>query len=197
MNLYYYYLVNLKRSKSSPGLVEASCRLPFHVPVRRTGSGMHRLSYIKESDIHAIVPLTLPLNLSSNQPPPPQQQQPQQLSTSSNSLLPTAPLASSISVTSSLNSARPPTINHSVSWSTTTDTNKADTSHVGRTRSLINSDIRNRSNSILINEIEHLKKRLIELEKEDLSLDSIYQQEYLEIENRLKLLEEKQISGGR
>ena len=155
---------------------------------------MHRLSCVKESDIHAIVPPTLPLNLPVNQ----QQQQQQQISTSSNSLLPAAPLASSISVTSSLTSARPPIINHSVSWSTTTDTTKVDTLRVGRTVSLMNNDLRNRSNPVLDNEIEHLKKRLAELEeKEDFSLDSIYQQEYLEIQNRIKLLEEKQNSGGR
>jgi cell shape-determining protein MreC len=125
------------------------------------------------------------------------QLQQQQLSTSSNSLVPAAPLASSISVTSSLKSARPPTINHSVSWTTTTDTTKADILRVGRTVSLMNNDLRNRSNPVLTNEIERLKKRLAELEKEDLSLDSIYQQEYLEIQDRLKLLEEQQNSGGR
>jgi hypothetical protein len=157
---------------------------------------MHRLSCVKESDIRALVPLTLPLNSSSNEQHQ-QQQQKQQLSTSSNSLLPAAPLASSISVTSSLNSARQPPINHSISWSTTTDTAKADILHVERTVSLMNSDIRNSSNLMITDEIEHLKNRLIELENEDLSLDSIYQQEYLEIKNRLKMLEEKQFSGGR
>ncbi len=100
-------------------------------------------------------------------------------------------------MTSSLNSTRQPTINHSVSWSTTTDTALGENSRVGRTISLINSDARNRSNSILSNEIECLKNRLIELEKENLSLDSIYKQEYLEIKTRLKLLEEKQFGGGR
>ena len=30
----FYHLVNLKRSKSAPGLVEASCRLPFHAPIQ-------------------------------------------------------------------------------------------------------------------------------------------------------------------
>ncbi|CAF1298996.1 unnamed protein product [Rotaria sordida] len=83
-------LINLKRSKSTPGLIEASCRLPFHAPVRRTGSGIQRRSSIKESDIKTI--------LSSN--PSSDQQQQQQIN-SSNSLLTVAPLASSISVTSS------------------------------------------------------------------------------------------------
>jgi hypothetical protein len=153
---------------------------------------MHRLSCVKETDIHAVIPPILPLNSSSNQ-----HQQLQQLSTSSNSLLAAAPLASSISVTSSLNSTRQQTINHSISWSTTTDTTKIDPSRIGRTISLINSDIQNRSNSIISNEIEHLKKRLTELEKENLSLDSIYTQEYIEIKNRLKILEEKRLSSGR
>jgi hypothetical protein len=56
---------------------------------------------------------------------------------------------------------------------------------------LINSEPRNRNNSIISSEIDHLKKRLLELEKEDLTLNSIYQQEYIEIKNRLKNLEGK------
>jgi hypothetical protein len=167
------FLVNLKRSKSAPGLVEASCRLPFNAPVRRVGSNIHRLSSVKEADM----PSTLPLNPSSSNQ--------QHLSTSSNSLLAAAPLASSISVTSSLNSTRPQTINHSVSWSTTTDTKKPDALHVERTVSLMNDDLRTRTNSI---EIEHVKKRLTELEEKDLTLNSIYKQEYIELKNRLKIL---------
>ncbi|CAF1249805.1 unnamed protein product [Rotaria sp. Silwood1] len=80
--------INLKRSKSTPGLIEASCRLPFHVPLRRTGSGIQRRSSIKESDIKTIISLNPPSD-------------PQQQLNSSNSLLTVAPLASSISVTSS------------------------------------------------------------------------------------------------
>jgi hypothetical protein len=129
-------LVNLKRSKSAPGLIEASCRLPFHAPIRRTGSGVHRISSIKESDILNIV------SPSSEQ---------QQHSNSSNSLLTVAPLASSISVTSSLNST-----------------------------------------VVLSNEVEHLKKCLIELEQENVSLNPILQQRYLDIQNRLKILQDKQ-----
>ena len=158
----------------------------------RTGGSIRHLSTVKETDTHAVIPSTLLSNSSSNQ-----QQQQQQLSFSSNSVLTAAPLASSISVTSSLNSARQPIINHSISWSPAPDSTKIDTLRVGRTVSLINSDTRNLNNSILSNEIEHLQKRLLELEKEDLTLNSIYQQEYIEIKNRLKTLEEKQFSGGR
>ncbi|CAF0923247.1 unnamed protein product [Rotaria sp. Silwood1] len=183
--------VNLKRSKSAPGLVEASCHLPFHAPVRRAGSGIHRLPSVRETDVPAITSSIIPSNSFSNQ------QNQQQLSTSSNSLLTAAPLASSISVTSSLNSHRQRAINHSVSWSMTTDTKKRDISHVGRTISLNNSDIRSYNNPIIPNEIERLKKRLIELEKEDLTLNSIYNQEYVELKNRIKILEEKQLSGGK
>jgi hypothetical protein len=186
----YYILVNLKRSKSAPGLVEASCRLPFHAPVRRAGSNIHRLSSVKEADILTLAPSTLPLNPSFSK-------QHHLSTTSSNSFLTAAPLASSISVTSSLNSARQQTINHSLSWSATADTKKADTIHVGRTVSLMNNNIRNRNNTILTDEIEHLKRRLIELEKEDLTLNSVYQQEYIELKNRLKILEEKLLSDGR
>jgi hypothetical protein len=119
-----FFLVNLKRSKSAPGLIEASCRHPFHAPVRRTGSGIQRLSSIKESDMKTIVPLD-----------------------SSNPFSATAPLASSISITSSSNSC-----------------------------------------SILSNEIEQLKKSLIELEQENFSSNPILKQRYIEIENRLKIL---------
>ncbi len=82
-------LVNLKRSKSAPGLIEASYRLPFHAPIRRTGSGIHRLSSIKESDIRTIQSFTSPSD-------------PPYTLASSNSLLTVAPLASSTSVASSL-----------------------------------------------------------------------------------------------
>jgi hypothetical protein len=61
----------------------------------------------------------------------------------------------------------------------------------------MNNNIRNRNNTILTDEIEHLKRRLIELEKEDLTLNSVYQQEYIELKNRLKILEEKLLSDGR
>ncbi|CAF1562553.1 unnamed protein product [Adineta ricciae] len=187
--------VNLKRSKSAPGLVEASCRLPFHAPIRRTGSGIRHLSTIEEAEIPADTPTTLPIYSFE---PQHDQAQHQPLSLSSNSLLTAAPLASSISVTSSLNSTRQPTINHSLSWSTTTDTKSpVGLPRVGRTISLIHSDTRNRRNSIVSNEIEHLRKRLCELEKEDLSLNSIYKDEYLETKARLKTLEEKQFIGSR
>ncbi|UJR37960.1 hypothetical protein I4U23_030644 [Adineta vaga] len=187
--------VNLKRSKSAPGLVEASCRLPFHAPIRRIGSGIRHLSTIEETDIPLSTPTTLPIYSSFG---PEQQQQQQQLSFSSNSLLVAAPLASSVSVTSSLNSTRQPIINHSVSWSTTTDTKtQFDTSRVGRTVSLIHSDTRNRKNSIISNEIDYLRKHLCELEKQDLSTNSIYKDEYFETKARLKSLEEKQFIGGR
>jgi hypothetical protein len=132
----FLFLVNLKRSKSSPGLIEASYRLPFHAPVRRIGSGIQRLSSIKESDIKIIQSLNSPSD------------QQQQL-TSSNSLLTVAPLASSISVTSSLNSGS----------------------------------------------IEHLKKCLNDLEKDNYSSDPILKQRYIEIENRLKILQDKFQNG--
>ncbi|CAF1613551.1 unnamed protein product [Rotaria magnacalcarata] len=82
-------LINLKRSKSTPGLIEASCRLPFHAPVRRTGSGIQRRSSVRESD---------PRTVATFCPPSDCYQQPL---TSSNSFLAAAPIASSISVTSS------------------------------------------------------------------------------------------------
>jgi len=132
-----FFLVNLKRSKSAPGLIEASYRLPIHAPVRRIGSGIQRLSSIKESDIKTIQSLNSPSD-----------QQQQQL-TSSNSLLTVAPLASSISVTSSLNSGS----------------------------------------------IEHLKKCLNDLEKENYSSDPKLKQRYIEIENRLKILQDKFQNG--
>jgi hypothetical protein len=127
-----FFLVNLKRSKSAPGLIEASYRLPYHAPVRRTGSGIQRLSSIKESDIKLIQSITSPTTQ-------------QQTLTSSNSLLTVAPLASSISVTSSSNSGS----------------------------------------------IEHLKKCLNDLRHESDSSDPIVKQRYIEIENRLKLLQDK------
>ena len=190
------FLVNLKRSKSAPGIIEASCRLPFNAPVRRTGSGFHPLSSVKENDDNAIdPPLLLPSSSSSNE----EQPQPlQQYSSSSNSLLAVAPLASSISVTSSLNSARQPTINHSISWSTTTDATKSDAKRVGRTISLMNNNnTTNRLNAIVNNEIERLRKRLIELEREQSSFDSNSQQEYLQLQIRLKELEGKQFHSRR
>ncbi|CAF0756579.1 unnamed protein product [Rotaria sordida] len=183
--------INLKRSKSAPGLVEASCRLPFHAPIRRAGSGIYRLPSVRETDVPTMTSSFIPSNSFSNQ------QQQQQLSTSSKSLLTAAPLASSISVTSSLNSHRQRAINHSVSWSMTTDTRKPDVSHVARTISLNNSEMRSYNNPIMTNEIERLKKRLIELEKEDLTLNSIYNQEYIEIKDRLNILEKEQLSGGK
>ena len=81
-------LVNLKRSKSSPGLIETSCRLPFHAPIRRTGSGIQRVSSIKESDIKIVQSFISPPD-------------PQPILTSSNSLLAAAPLASSTSSSNS------------------------------------------------------------------------------------------------
>ena len=81
-------LVNLKRSKSAPGLIEASCRIPYQAPVRRTGSEFHRLSSVKDSDVKQV------LTPSSDQ------QRTFLPSNSSNSLLAAAPLASSVSVTS-------------------------------------------------------------------------------------------------
>ncbi|UJR08291.1 hypothetical protein I4U23_012562 [Adineta vaga] len=121
-------LINLKRSKSSPGLIEPSCRIPYHVSVRRLGSRVSRLSSIKESDIRT--------NLQMNP---------------SNSLAMNAPLASSISVTSSLN--------------------------IG---------------PVFTNEVEHLKKYLVDLEQENLSSNSILKQKYVNIQNRLKILEKQQ-----
>lgn len=73
-------------------------------------------------------------------------QDPQTGLTSSNSLLAAAPLASSISVTSSSNS----------------------------------------------DSIEQLKKCLDDLRRENYSADPVLQQRYIELENRLKLLQEKQ-----
>ncbi|CAF0722151.1 unnamed protein product [Adineta steineri] len=189
--------INMKRSKSAPGLVEASCRLPFFAPIRRTGSGIRHLSTIEETDMLSGTPSILPIYSSFNQHQRQEQQQQQQFSTSSNSLLTAAPLASSISVTSSLTSARQPTINHSISWSTTTDTKKADVLRVGRAVSLINSNSQNRHNSIISNEIESLKQRLLELEKEDLTLNSPSKEEYIKIKHRLKNFEDIHFSGGR
>ncbi|CAF3388043.1 unnamed protein product [Rotaria socialis] len=82
-------LINLKRSKSAPGLIETSYRVLFHAPVRRTGSGIQRRSSVKESDIGAVATLCPPSDYY------------QQSLTSSNSFLTVAPIASSISVTSS------------------------------------------------------------------------------------------------
>ena len=178
------FLVNLKRSKSAPGLVESSYRLPFHAPVRRSGSGVHRLSSVQEADINAI---STPL-LSDQRDHPATAAIPH-ASMSSHSLLSAAPLASSISFTSSLNSTRPPAINHSISWSTTTNTTVANTRHVGRTISLMNNDLRGRSTARGSDEVEQLKQRLFELEKEDLTRSSVSQQEYLAIRNRLKTMD--------
>lgn len=143
-NCFVLFLVNLKRSKSAPGLIEASCRLPFHAPIRRTGSGIQRLSSIIESDIKTFQSLTSRSDQQQQQQYS-QQQQHQQL-TSSNSLLTVAPLASSISVTSSLNSSS----------------------------------------------IEHLKKCLNDLQHENYQSDPVLKQRYKEIENRLKILQDKQ-----
>lgn len=185
----FFYLVNLKRSKSTPGLVEASCRLPFYAPIRRAGSGIQRLRSAKEPDVPTAAPSIIPSSSFSNN-----QQQP--LSTSSNSLLAAAPLASSISVTSSLNSHRQRTINHSVSWSITTDTKKFDTTRVGRAISLNNNTQTQNNTPMIANDIERLKKRLLELENQDLTNNSIYNDEYIEIKTRLETLEEEQKSGG-
>ena len=132
--LFDYALVNLKRSKSAPGLVETSCRLPLYGPVRRTGSEFHRLPSVKETNVKIIAPSSVPLNSFSRH----QQQQP---STSSYSLTAVAPLASSISATSSLNSNREGTINQSASWSLPEDIKRMSLSHIGRGTSLINNDM--------------------------------------------------------
>ena len=138
-------LVNLKRSKSAPGLIEASCRLPSHVPVRRTGSGIHRLSSVKESDVRKIQPsIGLVKSASSSTE--------QAKASVSNSLLTVAPLASSVSVASSLNSS-----------------------------------------SVLTNEIEYLKRCLSELEQETPSATLTVQPKYHEIQQRLKVLQEKKL----
>jgi len=206
--------INLKRSKSAPGLIEISCRLPFHAPVRRAGSGLQRLSCVKEDDINLLLSSTSPSSLPSRLPPPPPppacssiamllpssstpidtsfNYPEQHASPSCHSSLSTAPLASSISFTSSLNSTRPQIINHSVSWSTTGEANKPTTSNVPRTMSLINSQMRSRISSIDSNEIQQLKQRLIDLEKqEDFQTNSTIRQEYLQIQDRLKTLTEK------
>lgn len=177
------FLVNLKRSKSAPGLVESSYRLPFHAPVRRSGSSVHRLSSVQEADINAISTPRPSDQHDHTAPAVPH------ASMSSHSLLSVAPLASSISFTSSLNSTRPPAINHSISWSTTTNTTVANTRHVGRTISLMNSDLRVRSPARGSDEVEQLTQRLFELEKEDLTRSSASQQEFLAIRNRLKTME--------
>ena len=203
-------LVNLKRSKSAPGLIEISCRLPFHAPVRRAGSGLQRLSCVKEDDINLLLssanPSPLPTPFPPPPPPPPSAPSSampllpststpidtsftypgQHASPSCHSSLSTAPLASSISFTSSLNSARPAIINHSVSWSTAGDTTKPTISNVPRTMSLMNSNLRSRISSTDSNEILRLKQRLAELEKEDLINNATVHQEYLDIQNRLK-----------
>ncbi|CAF3899110.1 unnamed protein product [Rotaria magnacalcarata] len=142
--------VNLKRSKSAPGLIEASCRLPFHGHIRRAGSEFHRLPSVKETDVPATTPLIVPSNSFSNH-----SQQP--LSTSSNSLLAAAPLATSISVTSSLNCNRQRAMNHSVSWSMTTDTKKPNIPRIGRATSLNHGDQQSHNTPLITNEIERLK----------------------------------------
>lgn len=153
---------------------------------------MHRLSYVKQTDLP---PTIQHANLSLKNPSESNKSHKllQALSTSSNSLLAAAPLASSISVTSSLNSSRqlPSTINHSISWSTTTGYAKTDAQRVARTVSLMNSNIRTRSSTVLEDQIEQITKRLNQLEKEDLTFDSVYKQEYIELKNRLKFLEEQ------
>ena len=186
--LFDYALVNIKRSKSAPGLVETSCRLPLHGPVRRTGSEFRRLPFVKETNTTTVVPSIVPLNSFSNQ----EQEQP---STSSYSLIAVAPLASSVSVTSSLNSNRQQTINHSASWSLPEDAKQIDLLQIGRATSLINNDMQSYRNSVISNETERLRQRLTELEKQDLRLCSISNEEYIEIEKRKKVLEEKQLSG--
>lgn len=183
-------LVNLKRSKSAPGLVEASCRLPFYAPIRRIGSGIRHLATIEETDVPSALPNTLPIYSAFD---PGQQQQ--QRTLSSNSLLTAAPLASSVSVTSSLNSARQPTINHSMSWSQTTDVKPTDAPRVGRTVSLNHHDMPCATGSIVAREIDRLRQRLLDLEKEELSLNSAHAEEYLETKSRLRNLEEKQFSS--
>ena len=117
-------IVNLKRSKSAPGLIEASCRMSYHAPVRRTGSGIQRLSSIVE-------PVHVPIDHSQIY--------------SSNSMLTGAPLASSVSVASSSNS----------------------------------------------DSIEHLKKCLHDLQQENYRTDPVLKQRYLDIESRLKKLQDK------
>ena len=154
---------------------------------------------MKESDVNAIIASSSSSTDEQSQPLQQEQQQ-QQFSSSSNSLLAVAPLASSISVTSSLNSARQPIINHSISWSTTTDAAKSDALRVGRTLSLLNNNNPAiRSNSDVNNEIEQLKERLKELEQheETFVFDSTSQQEYLQLQTRLKSLEEKQFHSRR
>lgn len=135
LDVFFSPSVNLKRSKSTPGLIEASCRLPFHAPIRRTGSGIQRVSSIKESDIRLVQSFMSPPTVD-----------PQVGLTSSNSLLAAAPLASSISVTSSSNS----------------------------------------------DSIEQLKKCLDDLRRENYSANPVLQQRYIELETRLKLLQDKQ-----
>ena len=183
-------LVTLKRSKSAPGLVESSSRLPFQAPVRRLVSGIQRPSHINEADIDELIgsisgPPPAPLTKESLENPPLSKQD----LNSCKSSISTAPLASSISFTSSLHSSRPPVINHSVSWSTATEPHRTKDSNVTRTVSLMNNDLRTRTSSILNADIEQLRQRLIELEKEDLSSNSLYHLEYLQIQNRLKILE--------
>ncbi|CAF1329867.1 unnamed protein product, partial [Didymodactylos carnosus] len=261
--------INMKRSKSTPGLVEASTRLPFIVPMRRTGSGANRLSSIRETDIHAVGLAFQNSSSSQYQQQPTQQRaqatigyscaglnsldrnQPQQknLSSSVNSLA--APLASSISVTSSLNShyivpnstslnrsslldqQQPQTkqnqvspimtnnfsslpqtaiagINHSMSWSNGTNSRQSFTvfSNLNRTCSYLTTN-RNRSNNkhrlesiidkndslsnptqtILIEEIQHLRQRLIQLEEDNASLSTNLKQKHWELKNRLRMLE--------
>jgi hypothetical protein len=135
------HLVNLKRSKSAPGLIEASCRLPCHAPLRRTGSGIHRLSSIKEADVKMSLARATPVDVSSSI-----EQVKPIVSHSSNSLRAVAPLASSVSFTSSLTSS-----------------------------------------TILANEIEYLKRCLVELEHDNPSFERKYQQ----IQQRLKLLQQQ------
>ncbi|CAF0753103.1 unnamed protein product [Didymodactylos carnosus] len=262
--------VNMKRSKSTPGLVEASTRLPFIVPMRRTGSGAHRLSSIRETDVHA-VGLPFDAHFSTQQQHPQHRtqatigyscaglssldrKQPQttNLSSSVNSLA--APLASSISVTSSLNShyivpnstshrcfivdqqhqqtkqnqvspvmmnnfssfpetiisVNPIGINHSMSWSNGTNSRQSPTtlsnlnrscSHWTTNRNHLNNKHRlesitdkndsssNRTQTILIEEIQYLRQRLKQLEEDNVSLNTSLKQKHWELKNRLRTLE--------
>lgn len=79
----------MKRSKSAPGLIEASCRIPYVAPIRRTGSGIQRISSVKESDVKQLLG-SMPGTTKHVLP-----------SASSNSLLNVAPAVSSASAGSS------------------------------------------------------------------------------------------------
>ena len=140
-------LVDIKRSKSAPGFIEASCRLSMNAPSRWPVSDVQRLSSINESDDQTPSPAAITFGSAFDL----RQGTPH----SSNSALAVlAPLASSSSLASSSN-----------------------------------------PKSALVNEIESLKKTLVELDQRQPSANSpAHQQRYRDVQQRLTYLQNKHTS---